>query len=116
MTRRSDQTHQADFNDTLFLAMELSRATWLVATFATRLVAPRLVAPRLVAPRLGNTTRAATSTRFAAATILNPIADSGSLSIKNSSAWAELFAGDNCEPRSKNAPNNRRNASWEWRR
>ena len=55
MTRRSDQTHQADFNDTLFLAMELSRATWLVATFATRLVAPRLVAPRLVTPRLGNT-------------------------------------------------------------
>jgi len=47
VTRRSDQTHQADFNDTLFLAMELSRATWLVATFATRLVAPRLVAPRL---------------------------------------------------------------------
>ena len=23
--------------------------------------------------------------------------------IANSSAWAELFAGDNCEPRSKNA-------------
>jgi len=43
--RRSDQTHQADFNDTLFLAMELSRATWLVATFA----------PRLVATKLGNT-------------------------------------------------------------
>jgi transposase len=27
----------ADFNETLFLAMELSRATWLVATFAPRL-------------------------------------------------------------------------------
>jgi len=37
VTRRSDQTHQADFNDTLFLAMELSRTTWLVATFAPRL-------------------------------------------------------------------------------
>jgi hypothetical protein len=48
-------------------------------------------------------TRAATSTRFAAATILNPIADTGSISIENSSAWAELFARDNCEPRSKNA-------------
>ena len=47
-------------------------------------------------------TRAATSTRFAAATILNPIADTG-ISIENSSAWAELFARDNCEPRSKNA-------------
>ena len=42
VTRRSDQTHQADFNDTLFLAMELSRATWLVATFATKLVVTRL--------------------------------------------------------------------------
>src|SRR6516165_6461555 len=47
-------------------------------------------------------TRAATSTRFAAATILNPIANTG-ISIENSSAWAELFARDNCEPRSKNA-------------
>jgi transposase len=34
---KGDQTHQADFNDTLFFAMELSRATWLVATFAPRL-------------------------------------------------------------------------------
>ena len=79
------------------------------------------------------------------------------MSIENSSAWAELFARDNCEPRSKNGRekavachesaeypeaaahrkkdgaseleivivesvcdsplvNNRRNASWEWRR
>jgi hypothetical protein len=38
-------------------------------------------------------TRAATSTRFAAATILKPSADTGSISIENSSAWAELFAG-----------------------
>jgi hypothetical protein len=45
VTRRSGQTHQPDFNDALFLAMELSRATWPVATFA----------PKLVAPRLGNT-------------------------------------------------------------
>jgi hypothetical protein len=36
VTRQADQAHQADFNDTLFLAMELSRATWLVATFAPR--------------------------------------------------------------------------------
>jgi hypothetical protein len=41
--------------------------------------------------------------RFAAATILNPIADPGSTPIKNSLAWAELFPRDNCEPRSKNA-------------
>jgi hypothetical protein len=27
----------------------------------------------------------------------------GSTSIENSSAWAELLARDNCEPRSKNA-------------
>jgi hypothetical protein len=47
--------------------------------------------------------RAATSTRFAAATMLNPIAGTGSISIENSLAWAELFARDNCEPRSKNA-------------
>src|SRR5712664_3065598 len=59
--------------------------------------------------------RAATSTRFAAATIPNPIADTGSISIEDSSAWAKLFARDNCEPRSKNGCN-RRNASWEWRR
>src|SRR5205085_6863258 len=37
------------------------------------------------------------------ATILNPIADTGSISIENSLAWAEPFARDNCEPRSKNA-------------
>jgi uncharacterized membrane protein YfcA len=49
-------------------------------------------------------TRAATSTRFAAATILNPIADTASISIENSWAQAELFARDNCEPRRKNAP------------
>src|SRR5215471_17251477 len=52
---------------------------------------------------VGSPTRAATSTRFAAATILNPIADIGSISIENGSAWAELFARDNCEPRNKNA-------------
>ena len=40
---------------------------------------------------------------LAAATILNPIADTGSTSIENSSARAELFARDNCEPRGKNA-------------
>ncbi len=47
-------------------------------------------------------TSAANSTRFAAATMLNPIADTGSISIVNSSAWAEPFARDNREPRSKN--------------
>jgi len=87
VTRRSDQTHQADFNDTLFLATELSRATWLVATFATK---------AWQYPR-----EPATSTRFAAAT--NPIADAVSISIESSSASAQLFARDNCEPRSKNA-------------
>jgi hypothetical protein len=35
-------------------------------------------------------------------TIDNPIADTGSMSIKNSSVWAELFARDKCEPRSNN--------------
>ena len=44
-----------------------------------------------------------TFTRFAAATILNPIADTGSISIESSSASAQLFARDNGEPRSKNA-------------
>jgi len=34
--------------------------------------------------------------------MFNPIADTGSMSIKNSSAWAELFARDNCEPLSNN--------------
>jgi hypothetical protein len=56
-----------------------------------------------IVARAVSPTRAATSTRFAAATIFKPIADSGSTSIENSSAWAELFAGDNCEPRSNNA-------------
>src|ERR1700733_4971148 len=56
-----------------------------------------------IVARAVSPTRAATSTRFAAATILDPIADSGSISIENSSACAELFARDNCEPRSKNA-------------
>src|SRR5262249_29018874 len=56
-----------------------------------------------IVARAVSPTRAAASTRFAAATILNPIADTGSISIENSSAWAELFARDNCEPRSKNA-------------
>jgi hypothetical protein len=40
MNRQADLTVKAEtavFNDTLFLAMELSRATWLVATFAPRL-------------------------------------------------------------------------------
>ena len=36
-----------------------------------------------------------------------PIADTGSISIENSSAWAKPFVPNNCEPRSKNAPNNR---------
>ena len=31
------KTEPEDFKNTLFLAMELSRATWLVATFAPRL-------------------------------------------------------------------------------
>ena len=44
-----------------------------------------------IVARAVSPTRAATSTRFAAATILNPIADSGSTPIKNSLAWAELF-------------------------
>jgi hypothetical protein len=68
-----------------------------------------------IVARAVSPTRAATSTRFAAATIPNPIADTGSISIEDSSAWAKLFARDNCEPRSKNGCN-RRNASWEWRR
>jgi transposase len=40
MNGRTDfavKAERTDFNDTLFLAMELSRATWLVATFAPRL-------------------------------------------------------------------------------
>jgi hypothetical protein len=40
MDRQADPAVKEDaagFNDTPFLAMELSRATWLVATFATRL-------------------------------------------------------------------------------
>jgi hypothetical protein len=53
-------------------------------------------------------TRAASSTRFAAATIFNFIADIGSISIENSLAWVELFARDNCEPRRINALCNRR--------
>src|SRR6516225_145393 len=56
-----------------------------------------------IVARAVSPTSASTSTRFAAATILNPIADTGSISIENSSAWTELFARDNCEPRSKNA-------------
>jgi hypothetical protein len=41
--------------------------------------------------------------------------------LKNSSVCDELFARDNCEPRDNNAGvprlvNNRKNASWEWRR
>jgi hypothetical protein len=35
--------------------------------------------------------------------IVCPIADTGSISIENSSAWVELSARDNCGPRSKNA-------------
>jgi uncharacterized protein len=46
---------------------------------------------------------AATSTRFAAAAVRDAIADTGSTSIESSSACAELFARDSCEPRSKNA-------------
>jgi hypothetical protein len=68
-----------------------------------------------IVARAVSPTRAATSTRFAAATISNPIADTGIISIEDSSAWAKLFARDNCEPRGKNGCN-RRNASWEWRR
>jgi len=40
MNRQADlavKAETAGFNDTLFLVMELSRATWLVATFAPRL-------------------------------------------------------------------------------
>src|ERR1700752_2361861 len=51
-----------------------------------------------IVARAVSPTRAATSTRFAAATIPNPIADTGSISIEDSSAWAKLFARDNCEP------------------
>src|SRR5580698_7116083 len=57
-----------------------------------------------IVARAVSPTRAATSTRFAAATILNPIADTAGTSIEDSLAWAELFARDNCERRSKNAP------------
>ncbi|MGB7887354.1 MAG: sulfite exporter TauE/SafE family protein, partial [Xanthobacteraceae bacterium] len=63
---------------------------------------PSISALSIVA-RAVSPTRAATSTRFAAATILDPIADTGSISIEDGSAWAELFARDNGEPRSKNA-------------
>src|SRR5215475_2970228 len=56
-----------------------------------------------IVARAVSPTRAATSTRFAAATILHRTADTESISTKNSLAWAELFARDNCEPRSKNA-------------
>jgi hypothetical protein len=56
-----------------------------------------------IVARAVSPTRAAASTGFAAAIILNPIAVTASLSIDNSSAWGELFARDNCEPRSKNA-------------
>src|SRR6185312_3704810 len=56
-----------------------------------------------IVARAVSPTRAATSTRFAAATILNPIADAGSISIENSLAWTEPFARDNCQPHSKNA-------------
>jgi len=59
--------------------------------------------PFPIVARAGSPTRAATSTRFAAATILNPIADTGSIAIENSLAWAEPFARDNCELHSKNA-------------
>jgi hypothetical protein len=50
------------------------------------------------------------------------------MSIENSSAWAELFARDNCEPRSNNGREKfyrfvvieerrqKEDASWEWRR
>src|SRR5499427_2209107 len=54
-----------------------------------------------IVARAVSPTRAATSTRFAAATILHGIADTGSISIENSSARAELFARDICGPRSK---------------
>jgi len=47
--------------------------------------------------------RALEDLELAAATILTPIADTGSISIENSLAWVELSARDNCEPRSKNA-------------
>ena len=67
--------------------MELSRATWLVATFATK---------------LGNTRESGHFHQFAAATILNPIADTGSTSIGASLSSAELSARDNREPRSNN--------------
>jgi hypothetical protein len=63
---------------------------------------PPIRAASIVA-RAVSPTRAATSTRFAAAIILYPVADIGSLSIEDSSAWAELFARDNYERRSKNA-------------
>jgi hypothetical protein len=55
-------------------------------------------------PGAASPTRAATSTKFrsSAATIFNPIADSAGKSIRNSSASAELFSRDNCEPRSNN--------------
>src|SRR3954463_14607089 len=57
-----------------------------------------------IVARAVSPTSAATSTRFrfSAATILNPIADTASISIKNSSVCAELFARDNCEPRGNN--------------
>jgi hypothetical protein len=48
-------------------------------------------------------TRAATSTRFAAATIPYSIADPGRLSIEDSSACAKPFARDYRERRSNNA-------------
>src|SRR3954465_6646980 len=56
-----------------------------------------------IVARAVSPTRAATSTRFAAAAIVNPIADARSISRENSSVWTELFARDNGAPRSKNA-------------
>src|SRR3954465_13594552 len=55
-----------------------------------------------IVARAESPTRAATSTRFVATTILHPITKLESISIKDSSASTELFVRDNCEPRSKN--------------
>jgi uncharacterized protein (DUF1330 family) len=57
-----------------------------------------------IVARAVSPTRAATSTRFAAATILQPIADTGSPAIDASSAGAEPVGRDNGEPGRQGCP------------
>src|SRR5262249_61773786 len=57
---------------------------------------PNKTALLVIAAARNMMTRAASSTRFAAATIFNFIADIGSISIENILVWLELFARVNC--------------------